>query len=159
MNKIVARCIFISSASAYVVISLCAPWVLSDKNTFLAGFVNHELLNLLGVVVAITLASSANLHLEFNNIEDAAGRVILSRTRAAVKKSAMWLIILFVLAFIITIVKPLIPASDIGYSFINGFAILIVLFNLLVLVDLTKLVFRIQPKFTMFAEQDTPDEK
>lgn len=154
MNKVIARCIFISSTGAYLAISVCAPWVLSDKNAFFASFVNHELLNLLGVIVAITLASAANLHLEFNRIEDAAKKIILTKTRAAVKRSALWLIALFALAFLIVIIKPLIPANDIGYSLLNGMAVLIVLFNLLVLVDLTQLVFRIQPKFKMLSDEE-----
>lgn len=153
MNKIVARCVFISSIAVYIVLSISAPWVLGDKNEFLKNFVNHEFLNLLGVIVAITLASAANLHLEFNKIEDMAKREILPRTRAKVKLSSIWLIALFALGFLTVTVKPLIPYSEISTSLVNGIAVLIVIFNILVLIDLTQLVFRIEPIYKINSDE------
>lgn len=156
MNKIVARCIFIVAVGMWVVLSVVAPWVLCDKNTFLKNFVNNELLNVLGVFVAITLASTANLHLEFNNIEYAVRKTFLTKTRAAVKSSALSMIVLFALALMVVVVKPLIDSSsDIAISFMNGLALLIVLFNLSVLTDLTLLVFKIEPLHKVLGEDES----
>jgi hypothetical protein len=44
-------------------LSFCHSSWLSDDNTFLKNFVNQELLAVLGVIVTITLASAASLHL------------------------------------------------------------------------------------------------
>lgn len=147
MNKNVSRCLFICVAAVCLISSISAPSLLSDQNAFLRDFVNHEFLNLLGVIVAITLASSANLHLEFNKIEEHAGRAVLTSTRGAVKRSAGWLIAVFCLAFFISLIKPLLPDSEVAMSLVNSIVILIFLFNILVLIDLTRLVFRIEPEF------------
>ncbi len=154
MNKTISRCILISSIAVYFIISVCAPWVLSDKNSFLRDFVNHEFLNLLGVIVAITLASAANLHLQFNQIEDAAKKIILIKTRMAVRRSASWLIGLFSLGLLLVLIKPLLPLSDISMSLANGLAILIVIFNILVLTDLTQLAFSIPPMFKLLEDEN-----
>jgi hypothetical protein len=154
VNKIIAICIYIVAFGVYIVLSISDPWVLGDKNEFLKNFVNHELLNVLGVIMAITLASAANLHLEFNKIEDVAQKTILTRARAAVRKSAFSMIVLFTFAVVIVTVKPLLPPSDVMMSFANGATLLIVLFNILVLTDLTKLVFTIEPLFKMMPKDE-----
>ena len=155
MNKIISRCIFIVSIGMWVILSFATPWVLGDNNTFLKNFVNQELLNVLGVFVAITLASTANLHLEFNNIEYAVHKTFLTGTRAAVKKSAFSMIVLFALAVVVVVVKPLFnTSSEITMSFMNGLALLIILFNILVLTDLTKLVFKIEPLHKMMGDDE-----
>lgn len=158
MNKTIARCTFISASIAWIVLSLTEPWVLGDSNRFLKNFVNHEILNFLGVIVAITLASSANIHLEFNKIEERAKERILSRTRISVKKSAFWLIGMLVLSIIIVVSKPHFGTSDIATSLVNGAALLIILFNVLILIDLTQLVFSIEPHIRELADEDTNHE-
>jgi len=125
-------------------LSITAPWVLGDQNGFLRNFVNQELLGVLGVILAITLASAGQLHLQFNEVEDAIKRDVLSRSRAAIKRSAFSLVILFGVAVIIIVAKPHV-VGDIACSFINSLALLILLFNLLVLTDLTQTVFAIPP--------------
>ena len=45
----------------------------------------------------------------------------------------------------ILVVKANIPTSDIAQSLINGSAVLIVLFNVLVLIDLVQMAFKIGP--------------
>ncbi len=157
MNKIIARCVFISSIAVYFTVSVSAPWVFSDNNTFLREFVNHEFMNLLGVIVAITLASAANLHLQFNQIEDSVKRTILIKTRIAIKRSAFWLIGLFSLGFLLVMIKPLLPTNEISMSLVNGAAILIVIFNILVLTDLTQLAFNIPPIFKMLDDEETDE--
>lgn len=155
MNKTVSNCIFVVSIGVWVAVSLAAPWVLSDKNEFLKGFVAHELLPVLGVFVAITLASTASLHLEFNRIEYAVKKTFLSGTRAAVKKSAISLIALFAMASALVVVKPLLDTqSEVAMAIVNGLALLILIFNLLVLVDLTQLVFKIEPIHKLLGEED-----
>ena len=154
MNKTISYCIVIVSIGVWIILSIVEPWVLNDTNTFLRDFVNHELLNVLGVIMAITLASAANLHLEFNKIEDAAKKTILSGTRAKVKTSSFFMIYLFILAVVVVVVKPHFTVSEVTTSFFNGLALLIVIFNILVLVDLTKLVFSIQPIHKIVTSKD-----
>ena len=150
MNKTIARCIFICAVSVWLVLSLAAPWVMSDGNGFLRGFVNHELLAFLGVVVTITLASATNLHLELNKLEQEKGKRGFPQTRASIKRSAVALITMLVIAVVLTVAKPLVMLPDphqlqIAQSLFNGAALLIVLFNVLVLIDLTQSAFLIGP--------------
>lgn len=153
MTKTVARCTFIVAMGAWLILSTSTPWVLSDHNTFLRGFVTHELLGFLGVVVTITLGSAANLHLTLNQIEERAELAGIPNkgfpvTRAVVKKSSFWLIGMLLIAIALVLVKPLVVVNDtqqVAAAFFNGAAVLIVLFNVLVLIDLTQTAFAVPP--------------
>ena len=125
------------SASAF------APYLLSDSgNGFLMGFVNQELLSMLGVISTITLAAAGNLHLEINKLEDRTGLEFLA-TRRAVKASAYSLIGAFAFSGILVVVKPMLGSNDRATAASNSLAIVATLFSLFVLIDLTRTTFRI----------------
>ena len=145
MNKTVAQCSMIAALTVWVVLSFVAPDVLSDKNTFLKGFVTHELLGFLGVIVTITLASAANLHLKLNELEEKVQKQVFSRTRSMVKKSAYWLIGMLLIALLLVVIKPVVATSNIAEALFNGAALLVVFFNILVLIDLTQSAFSLEP--------------
>ena len=146
MNKTVARCIVICAVAVWIILSLAVPWVLADTNPFLKGFVNHKLLSLLGVIVTITLASAANLHIELNKIEEAAGKSAFVNTRVSIKRSARWLIASLIVAVLVVLIKPLVAPDPVVHqtaaSLLNGAALLIILADILVLIDLTQAVAR-----------------
>lgn len=124
-------------------ISVCSPHPLSDAgNRFLSSFVNQELLSLLGVIVAITLTTTGNLHFELNKIEDRTG-ASFAKTRRSVRRSAYSLIILFVAAGALVVIKPLLGTADSATAVANSCAIVIVAFNVLVLIDLTATTFKL----------------
>lgn len=126
------------------VISWCDPFWLSDKNAFLKEFMNHELLAVLGVIVTITLASAANLHLEFNRLEDAFGESF-PEARSATKNYAYLLIALFVIALALVVLKPIVAHGLHLQAAFNGAGIVIIALNVLALLDLTIAVFEISP--------------
>lgn len=134
--------ILIALMTVLLTISFVEPHLLDDRNTFLANFVNHELLGTLGFIVAVTLASAASVHFELNKIEDQTGKPF-SRTRSSLKKSAYSLIALFAAAGLVVIVKPLLPTPDYNRAVANSLAIGIIFFNLSVLLDLTRTIFKI----------------
>ncbi|AJP70985.1 hypothetical protein TS85_02820 [Sphingomonas hengshuiensis] len=136
----------IAAVAAWAVISLAAPKWMSDKNPFLREFVGADMLSFLGVVVTITLASTANLHFEFNKMEEAAGSAGFPKTRLRLRQSAYWLIGMLLIALALIVAKPWFGPSDVATSLANGAALLIVLFNLLVLIDITQMAFTISPK-------------
>lgn len=156
--------LLIFGSTLLILVAVRPEWV-SDQNTFLRDFVNHEFLNLLGVILAITLASVANIHLEFNKIEERYQKAGLSQSRMNIKKAAYWLIGLFVIGVIIVTVKPLINQGPVGEGITNSAALLIVLWHVLILIILTQLVFAIPPHFnrdedrTPPSPQDTEEEK
>lgn len=148
MSKTVAQCTMVVGLAAWLIVSLAAPWALGDtKNSFLKNFVNHEMLSFLGVVVTITLASTASLHIELNKLEEAAGGRVFMKTRARIHMSAYALIWALVFAVGLVTSKPLFGETETATSLVNGAAILIILFNILVLADITKLTFSLDPNF------------
>jgi len=142
VKKMTPLLIMIILAVILLTISLCSPLSLSDNNTFLKEFVNHEFLAILGFIVALTLGSAANIHLELNKLEDQTGQPFV-RTRKKLKLSATSLVAAFLIAGALVIVKPLLRSEPEYSAIANTFAILIVFFNLSVLYDLTTTVFAI----------------
>lgn len=143
MNKTIAWTALIGLTTVLLTVSAAAPYLLSDDgNPFLKGFVTHELVSLLGVIVAITLTSTATIHFELNKLE-AQSSFPFTRTRTAVRRSAYSLIILFALGGILVIMKPLMGNDPHATAAANALAISIVLFNLFVLVDLAQTTFKI----------------
>lgn len=145
MSKTVALCAFIVSIGVWIVLSVCAPWVLSDNNSFMKDFLSDKVLSFLGVIVTITLASIANLHLELNKIEQAAGRRGFPKARLRLKQSAAWMIAMLLATVALDVVKPLVRAGEVMTSILNGASLLIVIFNALILIDITQMVFQIEP--------------
>ena len=124
--------------------SLIIPQYLNDQNGFLKSAVNHELLAILGFIVALTLGKAGDLHIELNRLEDQTGRPFLN-TRTAIKRSYHSLIVAFILAGALVIMKPNFIQNPTAMAFVNSAAILIVYFNVAILYDITATVFKIPP--------------
>lgn len=142
MTKILAIIGLSVLAILISVVSCAKPEWLSDSNSFLKGFVNQEMLSVLGVIVTITLASSANLHLELNRIEDKTGEHF-PEARYANKAYAYLLIFLFFCALLLASTKPIIATNEKLQAAFNGAAIWMIILNILALLDLTSAVFAI----------------
>ncbi|BBK30374.1 hypothetical protein STHU_10080 [Allostella humosa] len=138
MSKTISWCILVIAAALVVVMAASAPMVLSDKNTFLMGFVNHEFLNLLGVILAITIASAAQLHLALNNIEEKhGGKDIFVRTRRGIRSGSYYLIALFLIGIVVVVAKPHLAHNEWSQTVFNGSALFILLWYALILVSVT----------------------
>lgn len=149
MNRTIGICSLVIAAGAVVAVAACQPSWLNDDNDFLKGFVNHEFLNILGVILAITLASTAQIHLWFNRIEERNGRRILNASRKELASSAYWLISLFLFGIILVVVKPHMSGPHIT-ALMNGAAIWILLFDAIIMWDITATIFNLGP--------DLPDD-
>jgi formate hydrogenlyase subunit 4 len=140
-------CTIIVSVGVVLALSANAPVVLSDQNHFLRDFINHEYLNILGVILAITLASAGQLHLVFNQIEERykieGG---LRKSRSNVHKAAYGLIALFLGGVVIVVIKPLVSVAAWAESLVNGAALIVLLWVVLILLSLVRATFRISPK-------------
>jgi len=146
MNKTIAYCVLICSAAVVVVLSAVAPRVLNDENDFLKEFIGGQLLSFLGVIVTITLASAAQLHIALNNIEEKASKKnAFAATRAEIRSGAMWLIGLLLLAVFLVVLKELI-VNPCGISLLNGAALIIVIWNVLILISMTDAIFALRPQ-------------
>lgn len=144
MTRSISWCILISALAVVVACAVAMPQVLSNGNQFLNGFVNHELLAILGIIMTITLASAASLHLEFNKIEERYKKEGLRETRRGVKQGAYCLIVLFLVAVVLVVVRPLAAGTPAVEALFNGTALILLLWNVLVLIELTQLAFSIK---------------
>lgn len=150
MNRTIAICALIGWVAIWIALTAAAPWVLSDKNTFLAGFVNEEFLAFMGVVVTITLASAANLFLELNRLEDRVDQSIFRSTKRHVRHSAFALIGSLAASLILVVAKPVLVCGERSEALLNGVALSIILFSIMILIDLTQAAFSLDAR----AEED-----
>ncbi|HZH52730.1 MAG TPA: hypothetical protein VEZ16_12705 [Microvirga sp.] len=145
MNNIVAVCAMLCSITFLAIATLAAPWVISDYNKFLLGFVNQEFLSFMGVIVTITLASAANIHIELNRYEEAHEGVSFANTKRHVRHSAYALVGALCASILTVVIKPLVSGTETGQAVANGFALLILVFSTLILIDLTQAAFALEP--------------
>lgn len=145
MTRSISYCALIAALTVAIVCTIVRPDLLADKNEFLHHFVNQELLALLGIIMTITLASAANLHLEFNKIEERYKHRGLTKTRQHVRQGAYCLIWLFCISSMLVVLKPILAETPAWQSAFNGIALVILLWTVLILIELTQLAFAIQP--------------
>lgn len=138
--------------------SFFAPYYLSDSgNSFFKNFVNQNLLSVLGVIVSITLASAANLHLAINKLQDATDDEF-TEARTAVRLCCYSLLTIFAVATVLVMVKPTVPVGDDTLiALINSAVVLILVFSIGVLADLTGAVFDIPPEKKLGKQNDQPE--
>lgn len=141
MYPIIAYGCILAYVVASVSIVAARPDWASDANIFLRGFVNHEFLSLLGVILAITMASIASIHFEFNKIEEKKKKEFLIKSRRNLSSNAYWLVSLFCVGVAIVVIKPIAALEITSQAVFNLAALLIVLWHVLILLSLLQLVF------------------
>ena len=145
MNKAVSYCLLSCFLTIVVALAVTCPDVLSDRNEFLKGFVNHEIVAVNGIMLTIILASASQIHLLLNEIEEKKGTEIFRRTRHELQTSAYWLIWLFLILILIVTLKSPISFNNHIQALISGLALSVLFCSALILVDITKLIFGIRP--------------
>lgn len=135
----------ICSATLAAVLTAINPNILGDQNAFLLGFVNHEYLSFMGVLVTITLASTASIHIELNRYEEALGSEAFEKSRADLRHSAFTLILCLCAALLTVVVKPLGPANAYWQSGMNSAALVTIEISILIVADLTLAAFDLRP--------------
>ena len=101
----------------------------------------------LGVILAITLASTAQLHLEFNKIEERAGKRILIKSRAGISGATYMLIWLFFASAMLVVIKPIVCDSERAQAICNSLGVFLLVFNIVILIEITQAAFSIPPHF------------
>jgi len=146
MSKTVGYCLLATMGAFLLALTLLRPSLLSDENCFLKDFVNQNILGVLGVILTITLASTAQIHLALNEVESKRGRPFLHKTRAGVRSAAYWLIWQFLMAVVVVLLKPYFHSPE-GQSFFNCTALFILFWMILIMASLTHFVFALKPNF------------
>ena len=132
--------------AALAVTSFVTPELLSG-NEFLNAFMGDSLLNVLGVILAITASSAAHLHLKFNDLEEKHKQLyVFDGARREIRSDTFFLMWSFCFAVVVLIVRSADFASDaMVKSICNSLGLIVLLLNILILVDITDAIFSITP--------------
>ncbi|MDP3555607.1 hypothetical protein [Methylocystis sp.] len=145
MSKSVSLTLLIAVATIFSVIVIAEPEWFCDRNLFLKDFMSKDILSVLGIILTITLASAAQLHIEFNKIEEHYGKKFLIKSRQKVHQAAYVLICTFVISVCLLLMKPISAESYRYQAIFNAAGIFLLWINVLVLIELTQAAFSIPP--------------
>ena len=127
---------------------VCKPEWLND-NKFMDGFISFEILSLLAVILTVTLASVANIHLAINRIiaKHLAGnsaQVSLAEDIKSEIRSNAWVIFYsFIASVVILFVKGLNEADQLVLAICNATMLWVLFLNLLCILDIYKVIYGI----------------
>ena len=155
---IIAYCLFIA------VSTLCRPDFLSG-NKFLDDFAGHDLLSLLAVILTITFASVANIHLALNQIilkvfsgDIRRGQDTAQATRDDIDSNAWLLFWAFIACTAFLLVKGAFGEANIYVkSAMNGLCLGALLVNILVFHDIYRTVFTLASSHLAVAGAKVPE--
>ncbi len=130
----------IAALAVATVVAVVDPAILDDSNSFLKSFIAGDLLNVIGVVLAIFLPSAATLYLKLAELEIRL-RANLSDAKGQVVSSTIIVLLLFIGTVILLIFKGLTDGLGRDAAMYNGVALVLLLAHILVLFDITRAVF------------------
>ncbi|WP_323796240.1 hypothetical protein [Nisaea sp.] len=146
MSKNISYCILIVCVGLVLTLASSSPSILSDNNQFLKEFVGQAFLGILGVILAITLASAGQLHLTLNQIEEKyEEKNSFEKTRSGIRQASYWLISLFLFSVGLVVLKSLLAVDEWIQTIFNGFSLIVLIWNVLILITITKAIFHIRP--------------
>lgn len=138
--KIIFGVLTIFVAISLATISIVTPNILSE-NGFLVNFINHEILNILAVIVTVTLVSITQVHLEFGRIERRYKENVFAGARRELNQTTWALGSSFVLALIALILKGgLDPCELTAISLFNSFCLVLLLIATLSMIDIVMIM-------------------
>ncbi|WP_126155347.1 hypothetical protein [Paracoccus haematequi] len=141
--RVVQIVVLIALATFLACLSVCRPEVLS-RNSFLDGFVNHEYVNIISVMVTVNLVTIIQIFLEYSRIERRFKIKVFSDARRKLSISALMLIGCIVASFFIAIFRSSIENSLMSNAIRSGLhssALLTILVCVLVMYDLIRVVY------------------
>lgn len=124
----------------------CRPeWL--HANAFLKNFISHELVSLLAVVLTVTLASVANIHLAINRIvarylsHNAEQKAVAEAIKSEIKGNAWVIFYSFIAAIVILFIKGLNESDLLVVAICNAAMLWILLLNLLCILDIYRVIY------------------
>ena len=144
--KIVFMIVLVVLAGVFIAMSVCQPAILA-KNKFLDGFINQEVLSIMAVIMTISIASIATIHIWFNELEDKHGHKVFGAARKEINQAAFYFIGLFLAQLLCLIIRslPIFDGSEMALSLFNGGSILLLLCSVLTLIDIMGVVRALTP--------------
>lgn len=144
--KTVFHVLLIVLAGIVIAMSVCQPAILAH-NKFLEGFINQEILSIMAVIMTISIASIATIHIWFNELEDKHGKKVFGAARREINQAAFYFIGLFLAQLVCLIVRslPLFDGKETAMSLFNGGSLLLLLCSVLTLMDIMGVVRALTP--------------
>lgn len=145
--KVVYLTAVIVLAGILTVLSICRPEILA-KNEFLKNFINHEILNIMSVIMTISIATVATIHIWFNELEAKHDKKIFGDARREINQSVFWFIGLFLVQLLVLIVKafPVFSGDETAASLFNGASLLLLVTSVITLLDIMGVVRALTPE-------------
>jgi hypothetical protein len=128
-----------------VSVSVCNPAVISN-NKFLADFIEDQILNILAVIMTISIASIATIHIWFNELEAKYDKKVFGPARHQVNQSAFFFIACFVVEIIVLIVRAWFDGNSTAIALFDGVAMIVLLCSVFTLIDLMGVVRELTPR-------------
>lgn len=141
-------CLLIALGTVISATVICMPHWLSD-NDFLKGFVNHEVLALMAVILTVTLASVANIHMALNRIvirrfnSDKHLKKAASDVKREITDNAWYIFWGFVITIFVLLVKGLNTDNQLIVAISNGIVVWTLFLFILCMYDIYKVIFGI----------------
>lgn len=144
-----AKVFFLMALATFIAsVVVCRPHWLAE-NAFLKGFVNHEVLALMSVILTVTLASVANIHMALNRIVarrfggNSELKIAASEVKREIKDNAWYIFWAFVLTIIVLLVKGLNMGNQLIVAISNGIVVWAMFLFIVCMYDIYKVIFGI----------------
>jgi hypothetical protein len=125
-------------------VSVFRPHVLA-ANDFVNEFVSRDTLNIMAVIMTISIASIATIHIWFNELEVKHNRKVFGAARREINLDAFLLIWLFVGELFLLIARNYFVTDEALLSFFNGGSLLVFLGSIVTLIDIVNVVRALTP--------------
>ncbi len=100
-----------------------------------------DILNVIGVILAIFLPSAATLYLKLSEMDPEENNTRIIQVKGHIRSSTVVVILLFCMVVLLLIIKGLGDGSGRWGAAFNGLALVMLLAHVLVLFDITRAVF------------------
>jgi hypothetical protein len=144
MKKYIYIVTLIVLAGVTTCVSVCSPNLITE-NKFLQDFISDQILNILAVIMTISIASVATIHIWFNELEAKHGKKEFRSARREINQSATIFIFLFVGELVLLIARGFFLEDSIAFPLLSGGAMLILLASVFTLADLMSVVKELTP--------------
>jgi hypothetical protein len=128
-----------------VAATICKPQLIGN-NVFISGFVGYELLSLLAIILTVTLASVANIHVTLskilvNKFDKREMKLAAQAIRKEINDDALYLVLGFISIIIVVVFKGYPVTNIFALSAINSFGIWVLFLFILSMYDIYRVVY------------------
>jgi len=155
--RIVSLIALIVLSGVFAVATICVPEFLGE-NPFLLGFVTHEYINVLIVIVTVSFVSVTQIHLEYSRVERSFGLRAFGEARREVNFGAVLLLALLLLSVVLVVFKSANADNVTFQSAMHSAALVMLVASILVMYDFVRTVYVLAANEPIEGEDDESEE-